>query len=137
MRLETIHKTVCRYYKIDNDTLFRRIRNPYVVNARQIFFYLSRYYTNMTLEQIGNHGTLHQFHHATVLHASKLIDGILINDKNTKKDVGNLKNLLESRDVSNGVELLMFKNDLIMSILEAPTMYCLIDSMKTKLKNLN
>lgn len=137
MRLEAIHKTCCRYYRIDADAFFRRVRNPYIVNARQVFFYLSRFYTNLTLEEIGNHGTLHQFHHATVLHASKTIEGLLAaKDKKTTKDVGNLKNILESKDVSNGVELLMFKNDLIMSILEAPTMNCLRDSIKIKLKSL-
>jgi len=76
--LDTVSKSVAKYYGVTVGDLKSKKRNQHVVFARQIAFYMMKKYTQSSLQIIGHY--LGGKDHTTVLHA---IDKI---EKLTKKD---------------------------------------------------
>jgi chromosomal replication initiator protein len=87
-----IEKLVCVYYKIDPDMLRSKSRKSIYTYPRNIYMYLSRIYTQQTLEQIGSHINRS---HSTVLYASELIDHKMKKDKKLKHQIQFLKQKLD------------------------------------------
>jgi chromosomal replication initiator protein len=66
-----------------------------VVQIRQIAMYLSQKYTDTSLSRIGT--MIGKRNHATVLHATKIISGLLENDKQLQKDMQEIEALVKQR----------------------------------------
>ena len=65
------------------------------VQIRQIAMYLSQKYTDTSLSRIGT--MIGKRNHATVLHATKIISGLLENDKQLQKDMQEIEALVKQR----------------------------------------
>jgi len=69
--LTQIKKLVCRYYKVSADILESKSRKKIHSHPRNIYAYLSRRYTDETLENIA--GSINRSH-STVLYAAELVE---------------------------------------------------------------
>ena len=72
-----IQKLVCKYYKVSLEDLVSRSRKRSIARPRQIAMYLSRKYTNLSLQTIGK--TFNRYH-ATTLHAVETVERLLKNN---------------------------------------------------------
>jgi chromosomal replication initiator protein len=69
--LDSIKRLVCKYYNISLSDLTSRSRRQAVVRPRQVAMYLSRQYTDHSLQTIGK--SFNRYH-ATTLHALKSVE---------------------------------------------------------------
>jgi chromosomal replication initiator protein len=69
--LDSIKRLVCKYYNITLSDLTSRSRRHSIVRPRQVAMYLSRRYTNHSLQTIGK--SFNRYH-ATTLHALKAVE---------------------------------------------------------------
>lgn len=69
--LDTIKHLVCKYYKVSLTDLTSRSRRQTIVRPRQVAMYLSRRYTDHSLQTIGR--SFNRYH-ATTLHALKAVE---------------------------------------------------------------
>lgn len=69
--LESIKHLVCKYYKLSLDDLISKSRRQAIVRPRQVAMYLSRQYTDHSLQTIGK--SFNRYH-ATTLHALKAVE---------------------------------------------------------------
>jgi chromosomal replication initiator protein len=80
--LEQIRSTVCEYFNIDEKDIQTNSRKKEIVIARQIAMYLSKQYTNNSLNAIGN--AIGKRNHATVSHALQAVKNQLETDRDFK-----------------------------------------------------
>jgi chromosomal replication initiation ATPase DnaA len=71
LNLEAIVTRVCRYFKIDREDLMKKSRRSEIVKARQICMYLSRRFTNLSLQQIADY---FMKDHCTTLYACRQVE---------------------------------------------------------------
>lgn len=91
--IETITKTVCDYFKIDENKIRDKTRKKEVVLARQIAMFLSKGLTKSSLKTIGlNFGGRD---HSTVIHACTSIENAKNKDISIKEIVDTLKSQIE------------------------------------------
>jgi len=83
--IDKIKSVVCDYYKLKPEVLERKSRLRAVVQARQLSMYLSKRYTNSSLSCIGTH--IGKKNHATVLYSCKVVENMLVTDKDFKNQV--------------------------------------------------
>ncbi|MBR4119271.1 MAG: chromosomal replication initiator protein DnaA [Bacteroidales bacterium] len=83
--IELIKEKVCAFYNMDVQLLQAKCRKREIVQARQISMYLSKKYTESSLQRIG--AELGKKDHATVLHACKTISDLIEIDKTIKSNV--------------------------------------------------
>lgn len=69
--LDSIKKLVCKYYNVSLADLTSRCRRQSIVRPRQVAMYLSRRYTDHSLQTIGR--SFNRYH-ATTLHALKAVE---------------------------------------------------------------
>jgi chromosomal replication initiator protein len=69
--LESIKRLVCKYYNVTLPDLISRSRRQSIVRPRQVAMYLSRRYTDHSLQTIGR--SFNRYH-ATTLHALKAVE---------------------------------------------------------------
>jgi chromosomal replication initiator protein len=67
----TITKLVCKYYNLTHKQLVSRSRKHAIARPRQVAIYLTRKYTDQSLQVIGN--SFNRYH-ATVLHAINAVE---------------------------------------------------------------
>ena len=93
--LEDIKTMVCRYFKVDPAMLESKSRKKIHAFPRNVFVYLCRQLTALTVEQIGR--SLNR-NHSTILYASEVIEHKIKVDKKIKNQVDFLtRKLTEER----------------------------------------
>ena len=91
--VEAIKKLVCKYYDVSIEDVMSRSRKQNLVRPRQIAIYLARNYTDAPLQSIGK--SFNRYH-ATALHSIKCIERGIKQNSSIKKQVGFLRQKLES-----------------------------------------
>ena len=92
MSIDLIQHLVAESFGIPVEELSSSKRTSDLALARQIAMYLSREYTEASLQQIG-YG-FNKKDHTTVLHACRKIDELLKNDLRVKSIVDNVRKKL-------------------------------------------
>ena len=91
--LDGIVKTVCEYFNITRETLLSKTRKRQIVQARQIAMYECRnLLPGCSLATIGS--TLGGKDHATVLHACNTVAALISTDKEIRRYVADLEEML-------------------------------------------
>ena len=88
-----IQKLVCKYFKLTKEDLLSRSRKRAIAQPRQIAMYLSRRYTDQSLQSIGK--SFNRYH-ATTLHAVGVVERHLRENGPIQKQVAFLSDKLES-----------------------------------------
>jgi len=83
--LEDIMKLVCKYYRLDPDTLRSKSRKRPHTTARNIYVYLARKHTNKSLTEIAK--TINRAHSTAIYAFEKVKKGLKNNDSEIKKQV--------------------------------------------------
>ncbi len=91
--IASIQKLVCKYYKISLEELLSRSRKRTISQPRQIAMYLSRRYTEKSLQAIGR--SFNRYH-ATTLHAVGTVERLIREQGPLQKQVEFLSRRLES-----------------------------------------
>ncbi len=91
--IDVIKEKVCAFYNMDVQLLQAKCRKREIVQARQISMYLSKKYTESSLQRIGSE--LGKKDHATVLHACKTISDLIEIDKTIKANVQEIEESLK------------------------------------------
>ena len=82
--LDSIGKLICKYYKIENKVLPSKSRKKIHTYPRNMYVYLSRNYSDATLEEIGK--SINR-NHSTVIYSSEVIEKKIKQDKKVKNQV--------------------------------------------------
>jgi len=82
--LEDIKKVVCQYFKVDSRMLESKSRKKIHAFPRNVFVYLCRQLTALTVEEIGR---FLNRNHSTILYASEVIEHKIKFDKKVKHQV--------------------------------------------------
>ncbi len=82
--LDSIRKLICKYYKIENSVLPSKSRKKIHTYPRNMYVYLSRNYSDATLEEIGK--SINR-NHSTVIYSSEVIEKKIKLDKKVKNQV--------------------------------------------------
>jgi chromosomal replication initiator protein len=77
--IDLIHKTVCEYFKLPNESLMGQSRKREIAQARQIAMYLSKKFTENSLKAIG--GYFGGRDHSTVIHACQAVLNLMETDR--------------------------------------------------------
>ena len=91
--INTIKKLVCKNYRISVSEIISRSRKQIIVQPRQIAIYLSRKYTDLSLQTIGK--SFNRYH-ATALHSISTVEKGLREDATIQKKVDFFCRKLES-----------------------------------------
>lgn len=91
--VEYIQKMVCDYFSIPVEKMQSKTRKREIVQARQLAMYFSKNYTKSSLAAIGS--KCGNKDHATVLHACKTVKNLAETDKNFKKYVDEIENIIK------------------------------------------
>ncbi|WP_319526201.1 chromosomal replication initiator protein DnaA [uncultured Desulfosarcina sp.] len=90
--LDSIKRLVCKYYNVTLTDLVSRSRRMAIVRPRQVAMYLSREYTEHSLQTIGK--SFNRYH-ATTLHALKTVEKGIKENSPIQKHVAFLSERLE------------------------------------------
>ncbi|MBN2420446.1 MAG: chromosomal replication initiator protein DnaA [Deltaproteobacteria bacterium] len=82
--LDTIKKIICKYYKIEQSILPSKSRKKIHAFPRNMYVYLSRNYSEATLEEIGK--SINR-NHSTIIYSSEVIEKKIKIDKKVKNQV--------------------------------------------------
>ena len=82
--MEDIKRVVCLYFKVDARMLESKSRKKIHAFPRNIYVYLCRLLTDLTVEEIGR--SLNR-NHSTILYASEVIEHKIKMDKKVKHQV--------------------------------------------------
>ncbi len=93
--IENITKTVCDFFKIDENKIRDKTRKKEVVLARQLAMYLSKELTKSSLKTIGLHFGGRD--HSTVIHSCSSIDLLKQTDKQLNETLETLRSNIELR----------------------------------------
>ncbi len=93
--VEYIQKVVCEYFDIPIEKIHTKTRKREIVQARQLAMFFSKNFTKSSLAAIGS--KCGNKDHATVLHACKTVKNLADTDKNFKKYVDELENMIKVR----------------------------------------
>lgn len=94
--IDGIKKLVCKYYNVTLKDLLSRSRKQAIVKPRQIAIYLSRRYTDQTLQAIGK--SFNRYH-ATALHAIGTVEKGIKQKTAIQKHVEYLAEKIESGQI--------------------------------------
>ncbi len=82
--LDNIKRLICKYYQIENSVLPSKSRKKIHAYPRNMYVYLSRNYSDATLEEIGK--SINR-NHSTVIYSSEVIEKKIRIDKKVKNQV--------------------------------------------------
>jgi chromosomal replication initiator protein len=82
--LDSIKKLICKYYQIEHGVLPSKSRKKIHAYPRNMYVYLSRNYSDATLEEIGK--SINR-NHSTIIYSSEVIEKKLRIDKKVKNQV--------------------------------------------------
>lgn len=91
--VDYIQKVICEYFSIAPDMMSSNTRKREIVQARQLAMFFSKKHTKFSLAAIGQQ--LGNKDHATVLHACKTVKNLIDTDKNFKKSVEEIENIIK------------------------------------------
>ena len=91
--VEYIQKVVCDYFSIPVEKIHSKTRKREIVQARQLAMFFSKNYTKASLAASGS--KCGNKDHATVLHACKTVKNLADTDKNFKKYVDEIENIIK------------------------------------------
>lgn len=86
--MKEIAQIVTRYYGLPYEDIYSKSRERRLVKCRQMAMYLVRVTTKNSFDKIGDFLNLN---HATVIHGSKVIEGLLHVDKSLRKEYTEIK----------------------------------------------
>ncbi len=92
--IETIQNKVCGYYNISAADIQTKSRKRDVVQARQVAMYFSKNFTPSSLSTIGLKNGNRD--HATVLHACKTVNNFLDTDRDFKRQIKEIEELIQN-----------------------------------------
>jgi chromosomal replication initiator protein len=90
--IDYIQKIVSDYFQMDLETLQSKNRKRHIVQARQLAMFFSKKFTKSSLASIGSQ--IGSRDHATVLHACKTVENLILTDKQFKKFVEDINKKL-------------------------------------------
>ncbi len=90
--IEEVKNLVCRYFKVEPEILESKSRKKIHSYPRNVYVYLCRHHTNMTVEDIGK--SLNR-NHSTILYASEVIEHKIKVDKKVRNQVEFLRRKLK------------------------------------------
>lgn len=93
--VEYIQKMVCDFFNIPVEKIQSKTRKREIVQARQLSMFFAKTYTKSSLAAIGS--KCGNKDHATVLHACKTVKNLADTDKNFKKYVEEIDNMIKIR----------------------------------------
>lgn len=92
---------VCSYFNVKPKEAFNRSRKKEYVKVRHYFFYLASKHTNTPFDKIGRISEkygISRYHHATVMHAKKVLEGLLeVEDKETINDINEIELMIMNK----------------------------------------
>ncbi len=91
--IDKIKEIVAKYYDLPTDVLNNNTRKREIVQARQISMYFAKKYTKHSLSAIGS--KIGKRDHSTVLHACKVVEGLMETDKKFRKDIEDIEKLIK------------------------------------------
>lgn len=89
LTIDHIQRIITDYFNLALEELHSKTRKRNVVQARQLAMYFAKKYTKNSLAVIGSQ--IGQRDHATVLHACKTVENLIITDREFKKYVSDLE----------------------------------------------
>ncbi len=92
--IDDIQKQVASHYDIDIVEMSSARRSRVVARPRQVAMYLAKQLTNRSLPEIGR--KFGGRDHTTVMHATKKVEDLIVNDINFEKDIKLLLQLLNN-----------------------------------------
>jgi len=103
--MEFILKVVQNYYQVDESYFLKKTRRNEILFARQVAMYLIKKNTKLSLNSIGQ--KCGNKDHATVINAIKRVQGYIDVDKQLKKQVSDIQQIikLKSSSALNGYKL--------------------------------
>lgn len=135
IELHSIHRAVCRYYRISERSIFMKHRKRESTEIRQKFFWLSRKLTPLSLSRIGEYPksvTGRVWDHASVLHSIKAIDDLCFTDKKMVEDLENIKEKAIKIQETFEYELPLLKEDIMRAVIHAES----IKGLLTEINNI-
>jgi chromosomal replication initiator protein len=84
LTLEDIMKLVCRYYRVDPDSLRSRSKKRLYSNARNVYVYMARKYTDKPISEIAK--SINRTH-STAIYAFEKIKEMIKKDASIKKQI--------------------------------------------------
>jgi chromosomal replication initiator protein len=94
--IKEIQEIVCKYFKVDSDSLKSKSRKKIISYPRSTAIYLCREYTDSSLERIGQSFNRN---HSTVLYDYEKIKKNIKIDESMRKEVDFLRRKIENRSV--------------------------------------
>lgn len=91
--IDLIKKLICKHYRITKNELISRSRKKLIVKPRQIAIYLSRKYTDQSLQAIGKNFNRY---HATAMHSIASIEQSIKDNDAVQKQVDFFCNKLDT-----------------------------------------
>ena len=103
--MDFILKVVQSYYQVEEDYFSKKTRRNDILYPRQIAMYLTKKNTKLSLNKIGQR--FGNKNHATVINAVKKIQGYIDVDKQVKKQVADIQQIIKVKSSSalNGYKL--------------------------------
>jgi chromosomal replication initiator protein len=95
VQLDAIWHNVAEFYDISLNIAVSARRHMQEVRPRQVFYYLCRKYTTLSLKQIGNYTGGRD--HSTVIHGAKSIENLMSYDKKFRAQIEALERNLTGR----------------------------------------
>lgn len=92
--LKIVCDEVCRHFNVTMEILGRKSREQSIAMPRQIVFYLSREFSDITLQSIGN---AFRKNHGTVMHGCRKVRNRIQTDTRFAAALENLRSTVESR----------------------------------------
>jgi len=108
LQLTKILTTVSNFYEIPADLIKSKTRKDEVVHARQVYMYLSKKYTNLSLSQIS---MVCNRDHSTVIHAIKVIKDQIYIDKEIMAEIEEIEQNLINPLVVQDINLLQLSKN--------------------------
>lgn len=97
MTIEQIELLVCSVMPVTHDKLRLKTRQREIVRARQAIWYLSRFFTRMSLNDLGKY--YGAFDHTTVLHGINTISTLMESDEDFKDLIQGMKRVLLTNQI--------------------------------------
>tara|TARA_R110002020_G_scaffold2532_3_gene12142 strand:- start:3500 stop:4108 length:609 start_codon:yes stop_codon:yes gene_type:complete len=92
---QSVIDVICDYFHVSLDILSSKTRKREICEPRQITMYLLRKHTSLTCKSIAS---IFSKDHATVIHGCKSISNLIQVDRELKKNIGKIEDILEVRD---------------------------------------
>jgi len=122
IEIHSIHRAVCRYYRISEKSIFMKHRRREETEIRMKFFWLSRKMTPLSLSRIGEYPkkfTGRVWDHASVLHSIKAIDDLCFTNKKIREDLEKLEDKARKIQETFEYELPLMKEDIMRAVINA------------------